>query len=78
LAGGWIGDLRLKPAISLRALAKPRITRDRSKLPGARDVDCLRRKEEADISWQVLPQPPAIKGCKGLTALARRRLLPKQ
>jgi len=33
-----------KPTISPRALAKPRITRDRTMFPGARDVDCLRRK----------------------------------
>jgi len=30
IAGGWIAALRLKPTISSRALAKPRITRDRT------------------------------------------------
>ena len=63
-----------KPTISPRALAKPRITRDRT-MDGAIPVSiACGASKKADINWQMPIQPQASKGCKGLTALARRRL----
>jgi len=35
-------------------LAKPRSTRDRSKVPGARNVDCLRRKQESNFHLKAI------------------------
>jgi hypothetical protein len=55
-----------KPTISPRALAKPKITRDRTKLPGlAMSIACGASKE-VDINWRILIQPQARMGFQTL------------
>jgi hypothetical protein len=52
----------LKPEISLRALAKPRISWDRTMFPGLVISIACGASKKVDINWQMLIQPQARMG----------------
>ena len=58
-----------KPAISLRAPAKPKITRDRTMVGAVpRSIACGASRK-VDINWRIVPQPRAMTRFQSALAL---------